>query len=352
MRTIFWGTPEFAAPALRALIGEGHEVVGVVTQPDRPRGRSRSQLVASPVKDIAIAEEIPVLQPERPRGAEVLAVLRTLEADISVVVAYGRLLPREVIDLPPRGTINIHGSLLPLLRGASPIEGAILAGMTETGVSIMRMVLAMDAGPVLLRSRTLIGADETGGELRQRLAEMGAESLIEVMAMIETGTEREEPQDAALATRVGLITRDDARVDWRAPGPQVSRVVRAYDPKPGAFSTRGGVEVKIFGGAESEGSGAAGTVLDIDDGGMRIACGTGAIRVTAVHPAGRKRLSPREWAAGRGMAVGPSRYKWRFAARLTIAQLKWSCRRSTRMNGPLRIVWRVGASEGFAALRY
>ena len=151
MRVLFWGTPDFAAPALRALIGEGFDVVGVVTQPDRPVGRSRSRLEAPPVKDIAEHENIPVLQPERPRGDGFRAQVAALEPDVSVVVAYGHLLPQDVIDLPPLGTLNIHASLLPLLRGAAPIQAAIRDGLTETGVSIMRMVQKLDAGPVLLR---------------------------------------------------------------------------------------------------------------------------------------------------------------------------------------------------------
>ena len=156
MRVAFWGTPEFATPPLRALIGEGHDVVAVVTQPDRPQGRSRSTLVPSPVKQVALEQGIPVLQPEKPRGDPFLHELRATQPDISVVVAYGRLLPQVVIDLPPRGTLNIHGSLLPQLRGASPVEGAILAGYAETGVTIMRMVLALDAGPTLHTLRTIV----------------------------------------------------------------------------------------------------------------------------------------------------------------------------------------------------
>ena len=329
MRVLFWGTPEFAASALRALIGEGHDVVGVVTQPDRPQGRSRSRVVASPVKDVAVAEGIPVLQPEKPRGADFIAQLKALDPEIAVVVAYGRLLPQEVIDLPPRGTLNIHGSLLPKLRGASPIEGAILAGLDETGVSIMRMVLKLDAGPVLLREATPIGPDETSGDLRYRLAEMGAEALIETLSMIETNTAHEEPQNDADATFVKRITRDDTRVDWTTTAEQVSRVIRAYDPTPGACTAKAGIEVKLFGarevgvtradaadtadtigaaaaaGATLTGTAAAhGTVLSINAEGMAVACGSGAVRVNAVHPSGRKRLSPRDWAAGRGVAVG------------------------------------------------
>src|SRR3954466_15436854 len=170
MRVLFWGTPEFATPALRALIGEGFDVVGVVTQPDRPVGRSRSTLQPSPVKLIAVDEGIPVLQPERPRGEQFLAELAAIDVDLSVVVAYGHILPKSIIDLPRLGTINIHASLLPALRGAAPIQAAIRQGLTETGVTIMRMVQALDAGPVIHKVATPIVDDETYGELAVRLA--------------------------------------------------------------------------------------------------------------------------------------------------------------------------------------
>ena len=304
MRVLFWGTPDFAMTPLRALLGEGHDVVGVVTQPDRPRGRSRSLLVPSPVKQIALEEGIPVLQPEKPRGGEFIDALRQLAPDISVVVAYGRLLPADVIAAPARGTINIHASLLPLLRGAAPIEAAILAGHAETGVTIMRMVVALDAGPMLLRVRTPIGPDETSGDLRARLSEMGAEALIEALALIATDQATEEPQDETRATHVPLIARESARVDWALDALAVSRLVRAYDPRPGAFTSRDEVEVKLFAGRLGAGAGPPGAVLAIDGDGMDVACGTGAVRIGGVLPAGRKRLTPREWAAGRGVAVG------------------------------------------------
>src|SRR5690349_5695241 len=187
MRVLFWGTPEFATPALRALIGEGFEVVGVVTQPDRPVGRSRSTLQASPVKRIALDEGVPVLQPERPRGDEFLAEVARLAPDLSVVVAYGHILPTAIIDLPRRGTINIHASLLPALRGAAPIQAALRDGAAETGVTIMRMVPALDAGPIILQARTPIVEDETFGELALRLSELGALTLIEALSLMELG---------------------------------------------------------------------------------------------------------------------------------------------------------------------
>ena len=309
MRVAFWGTPEFATPPLRALIGEGHDVVAVVTQPDRPQGRSRSVLVPSPVKAIALEQGIPLFQPEKPRGEEFSAALAATSPDISVVVAYGRLLPQAIIDLPSRGTLNIHGSILPALRGASPVEGAILAGFTETGVSIMRMVLALDAGPVLHVLRTPILPDETAGELRERLSELGAEGIIQALAMIELGAAAETPQDESLATVCGLITRDDARVDWTASADQVSRTIRAHDPRPGAFTSRSGIEVKLFGARAAEELAAPtpvapGTVVEINADGMLVACGEGGVRIATVLPAGRRRLAARDWAAGRGIAVG------------------------------------------------
>src|SRR2546423_11041799 len=195
MRVLFWGTPEFATPALRALFGEGFDVVGVVTQPDRAVGRSRSKVRASPVKRVATEEGIPVLQPERPRGGAFLSELAALAPDLSVVVAYGHLLPKEVIEHPARGTVNIHASLLPLLRGAAPIQGAIREGLTETGVTIMRMVPALDAGPIILQARTAVLDDETYGELSLRLSELGALTLIEALSLMELGGDREETQD-------------------------------------------------------------------------------------------------------------------------------------------------------------
>lgn len=308
MRVLFWGTPEFATPPLRALLGEGHDVVGVVTQPDRPRergGRSRSQLDASPVKAVAVEEGLPVLQPDRPRGEAFVAKLHALEPDVSVVVAYGHILSREVIDLPKHGTLNIHASLLPRYRGAAPIQAAIRDGCGETGVSIMRMVPALDAGPVILALPTGILPDETGGELQLRLAELGAEGIIEALALVELGGAREEAQDDAQATYAPKLTRDGARVDWTVPAAAVGWLVRAYDPKPGAWTTRGDAEVRLFGARGTEpASGPPGSVLVVDDTGMLVACGEGGVRIAEVHPAGRKRQSAAEWARGRGASAG------------------------------------------------
>lgn len=306
MRVLFWGTPEFATPALRALIGEGFDVVGVVTQPDRPVGRSRSVLQSSPVKQIAVDEGLPVFQPERPRGDEFLADLARLEPDLSVVVAYGHILPKTVIDLPSRGTVNIHGSLLPALRGAAPIQAAIRNGLTETGVTIMRMVPALDAGPIILQARTPVLEDETYGELSLRLSELGALTLIEALSLMELGGSPEEPQNDAIATYASKIDRHATWIDWSVPAASVCRLIRSLDPKPGAVTTLRGAEVKLFGArlAPHARSMAAGHIQSIDDEGLVVACGEGAVRVAVVQPAGKRRLSPNDWARGRGGAAG------------------------------------------------
>ncbi|MGH7711077.1 MAG: methionyl-tRNA formyltransferase [Gemmatimonadaceae bacterium] len=306
MRVLFWGTPDFATPALRALLGEGHDVVGVVTQPDAPDARHRSALVAPPVKRVAEEEGIPVLQPERPRGDSVLASLRALEPELSVVVAYGHVLGDDVIALPPNGTFNIHASLLPRWRGAAPIQAALLAGDAETGVTIMRVVRQLDAGPVLLRLPTPIPDDETCGELQLRLAELGALAIVEALALVDVGIAQEEPQDESLATYAPKIVREMARIDWMQSAIQISRVMRAFDPRPGAYTTHADAEVKLFGARVVAGrhSGVVpGTVLEIDESGMLVCCGEGALRIGYVFPAGRRRLAALDWAQGRGIAV-------------------------------------------------
>lgn len=311
MRVLFWGTPEFAAPPLRALLGEGFDVVGVVTQPDRPQGRSRSSLVASPIKQIALEESIPVLQPERPRGAEFADAIRALAPDVSVVVAYGHILPRDIIDLPRLGTLNIHASLLPQWRGAAPIQAAIRAGQSETGVTIMRMVPRLDAGPILLQVPTPIVHDETYGELQLRLSELGALALIEALSLLDLGAIVERPQDDAAATLAPKIERDDARIDWTRPATEIAAAIRAFDPKPGAFTTLGGADVKVFGAraasfdiAEGTAFPPGGTVLAVDDSGALVACGDGVVRILDAQPAGKRRLSISELARGRGIRVG------------------------------------------------
>ena len=244
MKVLFWGTPEFAVPTLRALGEEGHDVIGVVTQPDRPAGRGR-KLTASPVKEAARADGLPVLTPERPRGDEFVREIRALEADVSVVVAYGHILVREVLDVPRLGSLNVHASLLPRLRGAAPIHWAIVRGHEKSGVTVMRMVEEMDAGPILLQEEEPVGPRETMTELSIRLSEVGAVALVEALALISVGASEEREQDHDRATYAPKVDRETARIDWTRPSAEVANLVRGMDEWPGAWTRLSGEPVKL-----------------------------------------------------------------------------------------------------------
>ncbi|MEO6778028.1 MAG: methionyl-tRNA formyltransferase [Gemmatimonadaceae bacterium] len=304
MRVMFWGTPEFAAPALRALAGEGFEVCGVVTRPDKPVGRERT-MTAPAVKQIALAEGLPLFQPASPREEDFHELVEAIAPDISVVVAYGHILPRGIIELPRLGTLNIHASLLPALRGAAPIQAAIRDGLTETGVTIMRMIQALDAGPVLLQSRTPVADDETYGELQGRLSELGALALIEALTLLEHGQLEARPQDDSLATYARKVDRETTRIDWSLDAREVANAIRAYDPRPGAWAVHRGADVKLFGSRHLRGvAGQAGEVLAADTDGLTVACGAGAVRLCDVQPSGKLRMQAAAWHRGRGIAVG------------------------------------------------
>jgi methionyl-tRNA formyltransferase len=303
MRIVFFGTPEFAVASLRALLRERFTVAGVVTQPDKPQGRSRSTLVPPAVKLAAVEAGLPVLQPARPVGDLFLAGLRRLEPDLGVVVAYGHILRREVLDLPARGMVNVHASLLPRFRGAAPIQHAILAGDRETGISIMRMEEGLDSGPVLHRIATPIADGETAGSLTTRLATLGAGALVEALSLLSAGAGAAQPQDAEGVTYAPKISREVARLDWSRDAASLERQVRAFDPAPGAWTSLDGAPVKLFGGMPAVGGGEPGTVLAASDR-LVIAGGTGAIAVSEVQPAGRNRLSVEDWVRGRGIRTG------------------------------------------------
>ena len=303
MRIVFFGTPEFAAPSLRALLRERYQVVAVVTQPDRPQGRSRSELVSPPVKVEALAAHLPVLQPTRPLGDVFLAGLKRLEPDLGVVVAYGHILRSEVLALPQRGMINVHASLLPRWRGAAPIQHAILAGEAETGISIMQMDAGLDSGPVLHKVATPIGPHETAGELTLRLAELGASALVEALSLLTGGFARPTPQDPTGVTLAPKIDRDSARIDWQRDAAALARQVRAFDPAPGAWTTLSAAPLKLFGAAPTQDAGEPGVVLAAGDQ-LVVGCGAGALALREVQPAGRTRLSVADWTRGRGIAAG------------------------------------------------
>ncbi len=315
MRILFWGTPEFALPSLGALLGEGHDVVGVVTQPDRPRGRGRTRS-PSPVKEFAETESIPVLQPAKARAPDFLDVARKLEPELSVVVAYGQILPGELLALPARGSVNVHASLLPTLRGAAPINWAIIRGHESTGVTTMRMVEELDAGPILLQVEEPILPDETATDLSIRLSELGAETLIETLALMEFGEIEERPQEHDAATYAPRLTREDAHVDWSAPAAAVADRIRGLDAVPGAWTLHDGQELKVYrprvAGPDpvdrTAGDGTPGTVMDVEPGhpeeGLLVRCGEGAVWIREVKPAGKRRMNAADWLRGRGARAG------------------------------------------------
>lgn len=306
MRVLFWGTPDFAIPSVRALAEEGHELVGVVTQPDRPAGRGRVPR-SSPVKREAEAAGVPVLQPERPRGEAFLERLRALEPDISVVAAYGELLPDPVLALPPAGSLNVHASLLPELRGAAPVNWAIIRGHEGSGVTIMRMVRELDAGPILHQIRIPIRSRMTAGELYERCAELGAEALVEALALLAAGRIEEREQDHARATYAPKLGREEARLDWSRPAAELDRWVRGCDPWPAAWSDLDGVPVQFFEPRPSEEDASAppGSVITADPReGLAVSTGRGVLWIGAVKPAGKRRMSAEAWLRGRGIAEG------------------------------------------------
>ena len=303
MRIVFFGTPEFAVPSLRALLREGHEIVGVVTQPDRPQGRSRTQLVAPPVKAEAIANDLPVLQPDRPAGDLFAASLRRLDAELGVVVAYGHILRLAILETPPRGMINLHASLLPRHRGAAPIQHALLQGDNVAGVTVMQMEPGLDTGPMLHRAETPIRDSDTGGTLTARLAQLGAETLADAVSLIAADAVRPARQDDAAATYAPKIDRAITRIGWEAEADAISRRVRAFDPTPGAWTRLDDQEVKLFGARPVPAHGEPGTVLAAGET-LIVAAGDGAVELREVQSAGGRRIPVRSWVNGRGVMVG------------------------------------------------
>lgn len=245
-RIVFMGTPDFAVPALQQLIAH-HDVIGVVTQPDRPAGRNR-QVQMSPVKETALAANTPVFQPEKIRRADAITELRQWQPDVYVVAAFGQILPQAVLDIPPHGSINIHASLLPRWRGAAPIQAAIRAGDAETGITIMKMDAGLDTGPALSRRAISIAPDETGGSLHDKLCILGGDLLIETLPGYLDGTIQPQPQDDAHATFAPRIEKNEGDIDWSASSDEIERLVRAFSPRPGTFTTWNGKLIKILSG--------------------------------------------------------------------------------------------------------
>jgi methionyl-tRNA formyltransferase len=296
MRIVFAGTPEFAVPSLRAA-ARHNEVVAVYTQPDRPAGRGRG-VQASPVKLEAVQRGIPVLQPENFRSSLSKDALRALQADVMVVVAYGLLLPRQVLAIPQYGCWNVHASLLPRWRGAAPIQRAIEAGDTETGVCLMQMEAGLDTGPVLLQLGTPIGANETGGQLHDRLAELGAQVLADGLGLLRVGlSPTPKPQAGTGATYARKLDKAEARLDWTRPAIELERKVRAFNPWPMADASLAGERVRIHGAValDAAHSSAPGTVLAAGRDGIDVACGEGALRIRVLQREGGKAITAADY---------------------------------------------------------
>jgi len=290
MRIVFAGTPEFAAQHLQALTDAGREVIAVYTQPDRPAGRGQ-KLMPSPVKQLALQHNIPVHQPQTLRDPAAQAELASLQADLMVVVAYGLILPQAVLDMPRLGCINSHASLLPRWRGAAPIQRAIEAGDAESGVTVMQMEAGLDTGPMLLKVRTPIAPDDTGGSLHDRLAALGSNAVVEAVSALEAGTLAGEIQDDSLATYAHKLNKDEARIDWTRPAVELERRVRAFHPWPICHSTLDGAAVKIHAAEPGTGHGVPGQIIDADKNGLDVACGEGSLRLTRLQLAGGKPLA-------------------------------------------------------------
>lgn len=300
MKLIFAGTPEFAAQALSAIISAGHQVALVLTQPDRPAGRGMS-LQPSAVKKVALEHGIEVFQPLTLKDAEAQAKIAAVGAEVMVVAAYGLILPQVVLDMPRFGCINIHGSLLPRWRGAAPIQRALLAGDTETGVCIMQMEAGLDTGPVLLRGVFPIEAGDTTATLHDRLAELGARLAVEALGRLPLPA---KAQPAEGVTYAHKIEKAEALIDWSKPAGELDRHIRAFNPFPGAQALFGGQTVKLWQATPVAGDGEIGTILVVDRSRVVIACGEGALAVSELQKAGGKRLPVQQFLAGHPLKVG------------------------------------------------
>ena len=306
MKILFWGTPDFAVPSLRALANDGVEIVGVVTQPDRPAGRGR-RVKMSPVKEEALALGHEVLAPIRPQGQEFIEQITELRPDLSVVVAYGHILQPEILDLPSLGSGNVHASLLPQLRGAAPVNWAIIRGHEQTGVTVMRMVEAMDAGPIIHQLSEPISDEDSASELMSRLSELGSLALREALGSIKRGDteEREQLEDAV--SYAPKVDRKSARIDWTLSANEVALFIRGMDATPGAWSELAGMPIKFFRPSlvpESEFSQPGAVVRADPEQGLVISTSSGGVSVSEVQPAGRQRMSTLDWINGRGVKLG------------------------------------------------
>ncbi len=308
MRIVFMGTPASAAATLDTLLGGPDEVVGVVTQPDRPAGRGQATM-PSPVRRASAAAGIPVLTPRKMTDPGLLEELRGWRPDVAAVVAYGRILPQAILDLPPLGCVNVHYSLLPRYRGAAPMQWAILEGEAVTGVTTIRLVAEMDAGPILLVEEVAMEPDETAATLEARLVPVGARLLTATLEGAARGSLTPRPQDPAGATFAPMLTKEDGMIDWARPAPEIERRIRAFTPWPSAFTHWGGKRVKVHGASPvaadaADGTEAPGTVVRAGTEGISVATGDGVLLLTELQMEGRKRMPADAFLRGAGLRAG------------------------------------------------
>ena len=297
LRVVFMGTPDIAATCLKKILADGFEVVGVYTQPDRPKGRGM-KMVASPVKELALANDIPVFQPENFRADEDVEALRDLKPDVCAVVAYGRILPQRVLDIPAKGCVNIHASLLPQYRGSAPYQWAVLDGLKETGVTAQHMVLQMDAGDVIDVAKTPIGENETAGELLDRLAVLGADLLSRTLRSFEKGKVSRTPQNEADVSFAPMLDKSMCPIDWNRPAQQVHNQVRGLHPWPVATMELKGQKFKVHAAVVVDGKGEPGEILGLTKTGLVIACGEGAVEIRSLQAEGGKRMAAPDYFRG------------------------------------------------------
>ncbi len=302
MRIVFMGTPDFAVPSLQALIDAGHDVCAAYTQPDKPQGRKQI-LTAPPVKTLALEHDIPVFQPNTLKNEDEQARLRELAPEVIIVVAYGKLLPKAVLDIPPHGCINVHGSLLPRWRGAAPIQWAVIAGDEMAGVTTMQMAEGLDTGDMLLTYETKVGEKETAGELFDRLAQSGAELLTQTLVKLDEIEPR--PQDDAQSCYAHMLDKQMAVIDWSKSAHEIDCLIRGLNPWPIALTTLSGERLKVFAAEKAAGNGEPGTVLEADPKkGLTVACGEGALGLTEIQLVGGKRMKATDFLRGHAIEVG------------------------------------------------
>ena len=302
MRIVFMCTPDFGVPSLQALIDAGHDVCAVYTQPDKPQGRKQI-LTAPPVKTLALEHDIPVFQPNTLKNEDEQARLRELAPEVIIVVAYGKLLPKAVLDIPPHGCINVHGSLLPRWRGAAPIQWAVIAGDEMAGVTTMQMAEGLDTGDMLLTYETKVGEKETAGELFDRLAQSGAELLTQTLVKLDEITPR--PQDDAQSCYAHMLDKQMAVIDWSKSAHEIDCLIRGLNPWPIALTTLSGERLKVFAAEKAAGNGEPGTVLEADPKkGLTVACGEGALKLTEIQLVGGKRMKATDFLRGHAIEVG------------------------------------------------